>query len=496
MTITFEPLTGGETTATTGRGGVVLAMRGSGFGAAPDAGSAFGRARMRIAGRGTSRSYIGEPLPAVPAHGVSEIYIGAKGTGYAQVFADGTGDLTLRTRGYGPAGAGGRAALQIRASGKEDASPSGYVFIVARQAQISSFAGLEFAQAMDALVPGAGGSTLPTSVVRNRVLGAGRVAQHLEAAVHARSGLTFDDQLTAVYRVLVEEGVVLGAVASLDRTSVERVIERLLLEDRAVSYADAVNQVIAGLIMGALEQRMALESVSDGVAWSPVIRELHDSIERALDAVLAETADRASLTGTVLVSDALSLSPASLSSGEFFEHLVDGVGFAAHLTLDTGTYIAWVMNTESRGLSRYTNYPFNSFAKVGGRYFGAAADGLHQLDGDTDNGEPIAARLRAGLSALGTRRLKRIPEAFIGYTSDGTLLLHVITVSEATGEKEAAIYRLRSRAAVSARENRWKIGRGIKSVDFDFVIENVDGADFDLQSIEFRPVILDRRTRG
>lgn len=496
MTITFEPLTGGETTASTGSGGLALALRGSGFGAAPDAGSAIGRERMRVAGRGRSRSYIGEPLPTVPAHGVSEIYIGAKGTGYAQVFADGAAGLALRMRGYGPAGAGGRAVLQIRASGKEDASPSGSVFIVARQAQISSFAGLEFAQAIDALVPGAGGSTLPTSVVRNRVLGAGRVAQHLEAAAHVRSGLTFEDQLTAVYRVLVEEGVAFGASAALDRTSIERVIERLFLDEQAGSYAEAVNQVIAGLIMGALEQRMALESVTEGMVWSAAIKDLHASIEHALDAVLTTAAGTPGLTGTMLVADGIAVSSAGVSWGDFVQRLADGFGIAAHLTLDTGSYIAWVMNTESRGLSRYTNYPFNSFAKVGGAYFGAASDGLHALEGGTDNGAPIAARLRAGLSALGTRRLKRIPEAFIGYTSDGTLLLHVISANEGTGEKEAAIYRLSPRAAANTRENRWKIGRGIKAVDFDFVIENVDGADFDLQSIEFRPIILDRRTRG
>ena len=40
------------------------------------------------------------------------------------------------------------------------------------------------------------------------------------------------------------------------------------------------------------------------------------------------------------------------------------------------------------------------------------------------------------------------------------------------------------------------VQRGLKAVDWDFEIENVDGGDFELSSIEFRPLILDRRTRG
>ncbi len=53
-----------------------------------------------------------------------------------------------------------------------------------------------------------------------------------------------------------------------------------------------------------------------------------------------------------------------------------------------------------------------------------------------------------------------------------------------------------NRGAVVNRENRIVFGKGLQSVDWDWVLENVDGADFDIGSIEFRPVILTRRTRG
>jgi hypothetical protein len=175
--------------------------------------------------------------------------------------------------------------------------------------------------------------------------------------------------------------------------------------------------------------------------------------------------------------------------------LEESVGFAATLSIDNGEYIAWVLNTESKGLSRYTNYPFNSFARIGGRYFGVASDGVHRLEGDDDNGEDIAAFIRTGLEAFGTRRLKRIPEAFIGYTSDGTLVLKAIIVDE-EGNKSAAIYRLPTRGAANKRANRFKLGRGLESVDWAFELHNADGSDFELGNIEFRPANMTRRTRG
>ena len=69
-------------------------------------------------------------------------------------------------------------------------------------------------------------------------------------------------------------------------------------------------------------------------------------------------------------------------------------------------------------------------------------------------------------------------------------------IDPTTGEKSAAIYRLADPGAANVREHRVKFGRGLKSVDWDVVLENVDGADFELHSVEFHPLNLDRRTRS
>ena len=106
--------------------------------------------------------------------------------------------------------------------------------------------------------------------------------------------------------------------------------------------------------------------------------------------------------------------------------------------------------------------------------------------------DSITARLRSGLTDLGTRVAKRAPEMYLGYRADGDVLLKVITTSE-TGAKVEDWYRLEARPAQDIRESRFKIGRGIKSVYYGWELCNVDGADFEVDSLEWRPLKLDRR---
>jgi hypothetical protein len=43
---------------------------------------------------------------------------------------------------------------------------------------------------------------------------------------------------------------------------------------------------------------------------------------------------------------------------------------------------------------------------------------------------------------------------------------------------------------------RTKLDRGVKATYWAFELENVDGADFEIESIEFMPVVMTRKIRG
>lgn len=341
-------------------------------------------------------------------------------------------------------------------------------------------------------------SPLPIGVVREYAALAATLASLYDGTAQASDTAAIGDGLNFTLHVALSEGLILQDNIGVDMTRFVRVVARLLMSGAATGYADAVVQVLDTLVAAALADAMARGDLSDTAVMSDTVTALYHAFARLIEqAVLSDTATGTS-TAFVLVSETVALSADLSHAAELVALLRDSVGFAATLAVDNGEYIAWTMNTEGdKPVSRYTNWPFNSMAKVGGRYVGCDAAGLHWLDeGNDDSGEAIRARLRAGLQAMGTRRLKRLPEAFIAYRSDGTLLLRLIQVNEETGEKEAGTFYLRPRPAGNTRENRFTPGRGWKAVEFDFELENVDGADFDLTALEFRPLYLDRRTRG
>jgi len=304
-----------------------------------------------------------------------------------------------------------------------------------------------------------------------------------------------DDPLWTVF-ALLEDLVLFEADGTGHPTAIARALERLVLSGQAANVAQAYAALVDALVLRELAQALHMGIAADSLLTRVVVDTLYHAFALALDRVLLAAAADGVYSLTVLVEDRAVLVGELAHEAELAAVIADAVGFAMSLAIDDGQYIAWVMNTQTKGLSRYTQYPFNSFGRVGGRYVGCAADGLHWLDADDDNGEAIHAVIRTSMDALGTRRAKRLPEAFIGYSSSGTLILKVILTGEESGQREAAYYRLPLRPAESKRENRAKLGRGLKAVDYAFVIENADGADFEIDSIEFRPINLDRRTRG
>lgn len=173
--------------------------------------------------------------------------------------------------------------------------------------------------------------------------------------------------------------------------------------------------------------------------------------------------------------------------------LEDGAQIGMTLYTGQDVYTAWVMTPQSRAMRSYTNYPFNSYAQFGGQLYGASPAGISLLDGDNDDGTAIIGSLRTGLLDFGMRQLKRVEKAYIGYSSDGTLCMRVSGTSP-EGEEIDYLYRMVPKPASAPRETSAKIGKGIKSVYWEFVLDNsADGADFTLYDVVVLPMILSRR---
>lgn len=146
----------------------------------------------------------------------------------------------------------------------------------------------------------------------------------------------------------------------------------------------------------------------------------------------------------------------------------------------------WVVNLDSLGSTSYDNYAFNSYARLGENYYGASDSGLTLLDGETDNGAPIQAAMSLGRPDFGTSTKSTIEAVYVGMAGDGNLVLKVIA------EGQAYLYRTRSYSD-QMQQQRFTTGKGLRTNYLELELYNENGADFEIDTLEFHLVDLTRR---
>lgn len=148
------------------------------------------------------------------------------------------------------------------------------------------------------------------------------------------------------------------------------------------------------------------------------------------------------------------------------------------------------LNIDGNQLSQYANYNFNSMCKFNGVYLGAGDSGIFKLDdGNLDGTGEIEAFFELVTTDIGIANQKRIRTVYLGYETDGDLTL---TLKDDDGNER--------RFSVEAnhlgnKEHTAKIsiGRDGKGRFWMFRIDNVNGSDFSVDSIEAVPVILGKK---
>ncbi len=155
------------------------------------------------------------------------------------------------------------------------------------------------------------------------------------------------------------------------------------------------------------------------------------------------------------------------------------------------TYSVVAMHTESSALSTYSNFKFNSFAQFNGVYLGANDAGVFALTGATDDGAAIAASARLGVTDFSTSHQKRVDRCYVGYRTDGSMVLRVTT-----DEQKVRDYLLAATGKTGIHGNHVRIGKGLAARYWQFEIMNKDGADFELDMLELKPTPLRRRVGG
>lgn len=165
---------------------------------------------------------------------------------------------------------------------------------------------------------------------------------------------------------------------------------------------------------------------------------------------------------------------------EMLVHMHEVMAAALPQQMDKPAQVWSVSNTgaSDESSTNYTDYPFSSFANIGGRYFGACDKGLFELEGGNDNGNPISAAIHLGERDLGTMAIKTLANAYVSVNADAPMRLMVGI------QGQHYTYMTRG-VGPDMQTQRFDLGRGLRGHYFELQLMNTDGADFELGGIDF-----------
>jgi len=263
------------------------------------------------------------------------------------------------------------------------------------------------------------------------------------------------------------------------------VVDSLKLSGAFTGTNSAISSVLVVLSFLDLVADVKREGLTDQLTFVSAVNDKLVAYETLLDSLLFTDGEANQFN--VVVSDVLNLNASIGSHAVFKSLLTDKINFFVGFKDADEEYLAYVVNTQSLGVSEYENYNFNSFSYP----YAASSDGIYEIDNSgTDDGAHINASIKTGLLDFGTSLKKQVPYAYLGITETGRVLFK--TVSNNTGVKKERWYEVNSYTDVMDT-TRVRMGKGVKAKYWQFEISNTEGEDLSLESMEVLPVVLKRR---
>jgi len=190
---------------------------------------------------------------------------------------------------------------------------------------------------------------------------------------------------------------------------------------------------------------------------------------------------------SVTCSERLNLAHEDVLNMIFMPTLTEGIEISAVHIHPGGSYSTWAVNTRTGAVTEYDNYEFNSFARQGARWLGASVNGLYQLDGPDDDGSNIPARLKSGTLAFGGSQSTSLKGIYLGMRVSDDARDFLLRIE--TGGGKTLIYKLQPKNMATTKVNMAK-GLRTRYLSFELI---TPGADWDLDVVEFVPIISNRR---
>lgn len=299
--------------------------------------------------------------------------------------------------------------------------------------------------------------------------------------------VTITDSLLMTLVLALYEGIDITDTLSVNVTVLAAIAEALALTD------PVTNELIVSMglteylgLVDALArsfERSATEAldISDIIASSLIASYLNTEVVDLTDATIGTALLTIALVEDVSIID-------TLTTIAQLQNVVDeGIIFATSFIHDGTMYTGWVMNSENFAVSQYDNYDFTSFGRLNGKYYGVKPDGLYLLEGGMDDTAYITATIKTAAMDMGTSNLKAVPQAYFGFTGDGSMVMKIIV-----DDKTETWYNMIS-TSEGLHSQRLKLSKGLQGRYFQFELVSQNNTTLELDTIELYPIVLKRK---
>lgn len=451
---------------------------------------------LTIDGYGTLVAMFDEeiPNPGLPNVVIGDLYVTGDSDGFSSIL-DGDGDGTLYISGLSASGNLSQGTLYISGQASSEFVLGNYAFMISEEPVTFGYAGFESLLIQEDLSVGSEPISMEHAVI-NILMGLrwNGITEN-EGTTVVTESLELGDSVAVIIRVAVEEGLVFEGDIVGDYLALERVIHVLMLSNPVITEAEAYSVITDAIAFEAIVAAIAKNTVTESFTMADVVTQVMNATQQIIEALAIEEVQSNTVTGTVIVDENLELEGLPVTQGEFFNAIREGLNFVLSIDIDNGQFIAWSMEVDKKGLSKYTNYPFNSFCKLGDQYFGATDSGIFLMEGSDDAGEDIQAKVRLAMTTMGSMAMKGIPYMYLGYTASNGLYIKA-NITNKEGVFVSHLYKLLAQPTDAMRTARVKLGDGLQAVYFGWEIQNVDGGDLNIDHIQWVPVYADRKAHG
>jgi len=299
-------------------------------------------------------------------------------------------------------------------------------------------------------------------------------------------------KLAEAMYVVQEESVLENYILSETQlgyvTRINHLLDIFVLPHAINSHLSAYELLISALALQDYISAAVYKSLEDVVLYTEAFSNHVEFHSKLIDEILFAGSVRNNYTLTLLITDSIKCSEYTNTAAQIHALMEENFIFFSGVKFDADDeYIVYTLNTQSKGISEYTNYGFNSFSYP----LAASNEGIYQLDSsDTDDGKNIEASIKTGIYDFGTSLKKQVPYAYLGITDRGRVLLK--TVTNNFGIKKERWYEVNSYNDV-VDTTRVQMGKGVKAKYWQFELSNIEGETFSLESMEVLPLVLQRR---